>query len=536
MTLTVPRPPSVATSAPATSIVSALARFEAKRAATHPLSWIGVAGSLWLMWTWFGRVAPVLERDSIFVAGSLMPLAATTGLVTFYASLRDRSNSELSDALPVGENQRTLALAASTVGPLILALLLTAAGVTYLLTGSPIGSLDWLELAAGPAMVVLFGVGGVLLATLFPHPVAGPLALLIVGYLQALASPDASLFSGIPSTNIEWLAPWMPPATYVPVGELRDRPDLFHLVGLGAMTAVFVVGAIRGRRSLWARVVGIAVLVAGLALASNAIEPFVGSSFDWVAASEDQMCESRDGIDYCHYPGYEDWVDRWQQTISQVSATAPATLERVVQRPSFISWSPDVSLGDPSVAAVTRQSWDRPGVRPDKAFALAMKASGTAIGLPAAIQLRPYTEEEIAAATIGEPEPEVIEEAMRAEGVPFSCSAIDQARGAVSVWFAASALEGGEAALAKSLNTNRTWTWPGSVADWFDPPAFLGAQSGELALAMLALPVDDVRATIFDRWDEIRDPSTSLGDLAGWLDLPAPVATTPELGNNPACQ
>lgn len=536
MTVTISTARSSATKPSVRSAVVALARFEAKRAVVHPLIWIGVAGSLWLMWTWIGRVAPVLERDSIYVAGSLMPLAAAAGLATFYAALRDRSTPELSTTLPMRSNQRTIGLALGSGGPLILSLVFTFVGVVYLTTGSPIGNFDWWELAAGPAMVLLFGVAGVSLANLFPHPVAGPLALLIVGYLEALASPDANLFSGPPSRNIEWLAPWMPPPTYVPVGELAARPDVLHLIGAALITLILLVGSLRGHRTLWMRIAITSGLALVVVLTSSTIEPFVGSSFNWVAASENQPCESRDGVDYCHYPDYEDWVDRWNRTISAVDRRAPVTIGRVVQRPSYVSWSPDNALGDPFVAAVTRQSWDRPGVRPDHAFALALKAAGTALGLPSAIQSRPYTDEEIAAAAANEPEPEVIEESMRADGVPFSCSAIGQARGAVSAWLAASALDGGDAALANSLKRNRTWTWPGQVVDWFDPPAFLGSEGGEMALAMLDLPSSEVEAVVEERWEQLIDPATSIQDLAGWLHLPAPAVLGPDGVDIPGCQ
>lgn len=521
---------------PTRRVVFEIGRFEAIRAVRHPLTWLGILGSLWLMWTWLGRVAPVLERDSIYLAGSLMPLAAATGLVTFYASLRDRSIPELSASFPVARNQRTLGLALSTVGPLILSLGLTIAGMVYLAWGSPIGGFDWWELAAGPAMIMLLGVGGVALATLLPHPIVGPLALLVAAYLEILASPDTSFFSGIPTANFEWLAPWIPPSVSVPVEELAARLDLPHLVAVAAVIAILTIGSIRGRRWLSLRVVTVGALALGLFVASTTIiQPFSGSSFNWVAASEDQPCESRDGTDYCPYPGYEEWVDRWESVVTAVARVAPVTVDRVLQRPSFLMWG-DEAGGDSFGSALTRQSWDRPGLRPDHAFALALSVSGTAFGLPSSVQLRPYTEAEIEAATQNEPEPDIIEEAMRADGVVFYCSAIGQARAAASAWFAASALDGGQAALAKSLSTNGLWTWPARVVYWFDPPAFLGSDSGELALAMLDLPSDQVMAVIEANWDELAEPDTTLATLASWLRLPTPITTNPLPSDIPRCE
>lgn len=521
---------------PTRRIVYEIGRFEGLRAVRHPLTWLGILGSLWLMWTWIGRGAPVLERDSIYLAGSLMPLAAVTGLVTFYAALRDRSIPELSASFPVARNLRTMGLAVSTVGPLILSVGLTIAGIIYLALGSPIGRFDWWELAAGPAMIMIFGAAGVFLATLLPHPIVGPMAILVVAYLQVLASPDTSFFSGIPTANFEWLAPWMPPPTYVPVGELATRPDLPHLAAMAAVIAVMVIGSIKGRRWLSLRVVTIGAVALGLFVASTSeVEPFDGSSFDWIAASEDQPCESRDGVDYCHYQGYEGWVDRWENVITTVATIVPVTVDRVLQRPSFLMWG-DEAKADSFGSALTRQSWDRPGLRPDHAFAFALSVSGTAFGLPSSVQIRPYTEAEIEAATQNEPDPDIIEEDMRAAGVSFSCSAIGQARAAASTWLAASALDGGRAALARSLATNESWTWPGQVVYWFDPPAFLGSDSGALAMAMLDLPPGEVMAVIEDNWDELVDPDTTLATLATWLRLPTPITTVPLRPDIPRCR
>lgn len=521
---------------PTRRVVYEIGRFEAMRAARHPLIWLGILGSMWLMWTWVGRVAPVLERDSIYLAGSLMPLAAVTGLVTFYAALRDRSIPELSASFPVSRNQRTLGMALATVGPLIVSVGLIVAGIIYLALGSPIGRFDWWELAAGPAIITLFGVAGVFLATRLPHPIVAPMAILVVAYLEVLASPDTSFFSGIPTANFEWLAPWMPPPVYVPVGELATRPDLSHLAAMAAVIAIMVIGSIRGRRWLSLRVASAGAVALGLFVASTTVvEPFYGSSFDWIAASEDQPCESRDGADYCYYPGYEEWVDRWESVLTAVARVAPVTVDRVLQRPSFLMWG-DEADADSFGSALTRQSWDRPGVRPDHAYALALSVSGTALGLPSSVQIRPYTEAEIKAATRNEPEPDIIEEAMRADGVVFYCSAIGQARAAASAWLAASALDGGKVALANSVASNGSWRWPGQVVYPFDPPAYLGSDSGELAMAMLDLPTDQVMAVIEANWDELVDPDTTLATLAMWLRLPTPITTVPLQPDIPRCE
>lgn len=298
---------------------------------------------------------------------------------------------------------------------------------------------------------------------------------------------------------------------------------------MAAVISMLIIGLIRGRRGLSLRVVTLGALALGLFVASTTVvEPFYGSSFDWVAASEDQPCESRDGIDYCHYPGYEEWVERWEGVISAVARVAPVTVDRVLQRPSFFGWS-DEAGGDSFGSALTRPSWDRPGLRPDHAYGLALSVSGTAFGLPSSVQVRPYTEPEIAAAAENEPEPDIIEAAMRADGVAFYCSAIGQARAAATAWLAASALDGGQAALAKSLSTGR-------VLSWWDPPAFLGSESGELALDMLDLPTDQVRAVIEENWDELVDPDTTLATLATWLDLPTPITTVALLPEIPRCE
>ncbi|HLF44576.1 MAG TPA: hypothetical protein VJA46_13775 [Acidimicrobiia bacterium] len=513
---------------PATrAVIFSVARFETRRALRHPLILIGALGSLWLMWTLGGDVAPILERDSVFLAGAMLPLAAATLLVANYAILRQRGVLETLDAYPSKANHRILGVQLGVIGPVLVAVLLQTIGMVYLLLGGPIGTVNSWELAVGPLLVVVFGLGGVVLGRWLPHPIVAPVALVGLAGLQFMASPDAQIFSSVPTANVEWLAPWMMPSAFSPIEELAFRPSVLHFGYLAVLALVLGILAFhhRGRDRLAPLAVGglfgVAVVVVSFNLPS---EPTTG--FEWPEAAENQVCSTADGIEYCAFEFYADWIPRWQETVASVNDLAPVSIDTVMQRPPNHGWDDNSGIPASGFVVLTSLEWDRVGGLPTQGFRLAIDLAQSAVGLPSTPQIRSYTPEEIESIVEQNPGyPGDLRAPLEEEGpYPKACSAIGQARAVVAVWLAGAALAEGatslQATLTGLLPSATSLHWPDRA---HDPSVMIGRPDAELAAELLALPVAEVHSELLSRWPEVMDPATTSADLASWFGLSAPV-------------
>ena len=74
----------------ARSVAGQVGRFEARRFLRHPLPWIGVLAGFWMMWSAFGTTAPVWRRDSVYLAGAMLPLSALVFLWFNHLQIRER--------------------------------------------------------------------------------------------------------------------------------------------------------------------------------------------------------------------------------------------------------------------------------------------------------------------------------------------------------------------------------------------------------------------------------------------------------------
>lgn len=512
---------------PTRIVVFSLARFETRRALRHPLTWIGAVASLWLMWTLGGDVAPILDRDSVFLAGGMLPLATATLLVSNYAILRQRRLLETLDAYPSDANRRILGVQLGLIGPVLMAILLQTIGLVYLQVGGPIGTVNLWELAVGPLLIVVFGLGGVLLGRWLPHPIVAPVALVGLAALQFMASPDAQIFSSAPTANVEWLAPWMMPSAFSPIEELTFRPSVLHFGYLAVLALVLGILAleIRGRGRLAPLVVcglfAIAVVVVSFNLSS---EPT--ARFDWREAAANQVCSTADGIEYCAFEFYADWIPRWQETVASVNAVFPVTITKVMQRPPNIGWEDPVDLEAPGLV-LANTHWDRDGATPYHRLDLALMAAQSAVGLPTTTQTRSLTDKEID--SIVEQNPDSDPEELRVQFESFppspeSCSGFGQARTVVAVWMAASVLEDGPEALQNALtNYSTSESFRIGYQHFHNPSISIGRVDAELAQALLALSATGVRAGLESHWQEVIDPATTTAQLASWFGLPEPV-------------
>jgi len=468
-----------------------------------------------------------LQRDVIFLAGAMLPLAASTLLATNEATLRRRRTAETLTTVPRGESEPLWGIQSGVAGPVAVAIALQTIGMFYLLSGGPIGWIDWWELAVGLVMVGVFGLGGVLLGSHFRHSILASVALVGIAFAQLIASPDAQVFSPEPgpTASVEWLAPWMVPSNFESVEGLISRPSEIHLIYLlllgGLLASLSTRAPGRGKRLVKlssAGVFSVAVVAISINMAGELL-----TRFDWQAAAESQVCEIHNGVEYCAFNLYERWIQRWQQTVEAVDAIIPVALSRVVQRPSNTQIDEPGALEELGLIVSTTE-WDRGAALPSQEFNLALLAAHSSVGLPLTKQTGEWTEAEIEAMLEDNPDyPGDLRSQLESEpGSPRFCSAFGQARAVVAVWLAATALERGEAALASQLADappTRHIFWIPIDATNGTTPTLIEGVDAQLALQLLGLPATNVIDLLNDRWVEVIDPTTTSAELAGWFGL-----------------
>jgi hypothetical protein len=463
-----------------------------------------------------GDWAPILSRDSIWTAGSVLPLAACAFLIANYACLRERPPEvkEALDCLPSSKARRTGGLLMATYGPLGVAALVMSAVITFLLVGDPIGGLNWWELGAGLAMVALFSAAGVALARWLPHPAVAPLALVAYAFIQLIASPDVMISSSIGTLAFEWLAPFATPSGFAPADTLVGRPAELRLAYLLLLTIVIGLAAVTigsKVRTLWVGLSAFGVLLA-LTVVRLVSQPSPDSeTFDWVGHIAEQPCEREHNRTYCTFPLYREWVPRWEATLSEVGQLLPIQVDTVVQRPSNISVGDDVDFLTPGLL-LTDTEWDRAGSIPQEEFQLAIRSAMTAVGLPTHLSI-----DEIEA---------------------NSCDAIGQARSVVVLWASMVTVDGSSDLVGRSIERSGVGylllLTPSEHIFQFGA-AYLGSHDAAIALELLKLPAPDVTARLQARWDEVTDPATGSDELAGWFGVTTPTNEPEHRTDAPAC-
>lgn len=501
----------------ARSMTIELGRFEARRFLHSPLSWIGLAVGLWMMWTAFGTNAPVWRRDSVFLTWALLPLGALAFVWFNHSQIRERRLAEVLDSLPTSQAERHRGRQHGTMAPVGLSIALTALVLGYLALGNVIGSIPWWEVAAGPVMVAATGLAGAGLGRLLPHPIVAPIALASLGFLQVVASPSAVLAFGQPTLAVEWLAPWVPPPSFEPVVTWDRRMVVGH--------DLFLLGAIFGFLALpfWSRKkvrlpLLIGVLAGGVAIVAYSSAMARSSDVLWVEPLlAEQRCEDRLGVNYCAIDEFTEWIPRWQQTVEGVSAILPIEIDWVVQRSRFFfseeAWTERLD----GVVSYNEFEWDRPGAIPTKALALALNAAQSGVGLPTRPQARSFTEQEIASILSTNPARSDLEAELRSDRSLKACSSTGQARGVVALWAAAASLENGSEAIRGAISGNSDNFHPNATGHL--PGALIAVVDAELTLALLDLPRNDVLQVVEERWNQVLDPTTSTNELGSWFGI-----------------
>lgn len=240
-----------------------------------------------------------------------------------------------------------------------------------------------------------------------------------------------------------------------------------------------------------------------------------------------QICEESGGVRYCAYPEFAADVPEWRDRVDTVLTMLPTTAAddrgplEVIQRPAIIVGDTNCQPGafkgalPPSVAKrlSTSELWPADNdVHPPfgqetfpcsdrdvDGFFLAVQAGAWATGLPPA----PHGDNE-------------------------RCTASGQARAVIALW-------AGAAASTDGARTLRDVTDEGAIdgatlitfPDWDGPPMWgvdYAVADAEVALAMLELPVGEVRNALDRAWTHWTNPQTTTSMLVDEFGIAQPTA------------
>lgn len=510
---------------PAGHIVIAVARSELPRLLRRPLVVFSVGLAVALFWWRLRLDAPVLDRDSVRLVGWFLPVAAATLVAGHGMASRSRRGrvAELLDTLPTSPERRILGEALAVLGPVVLATVFLGAGMVFLATGDPVGDWHWWELATAPLMVLLAGVLGVTLGQWLPNRVTPYLAVVALGYLQLWAHPHVDWEI---SEHVGALTPFQQMNLELPY-LWQGRSPAAHVGWLVALTAVLLaVAALRWGRTRWVMatlVVGIGAAVltgtAAVAAVTEGPSPEIEAHLDAVRSFEHlaprptpegvYTCHLRETYEVCAVIGYAGWIPRWEATFQRIDRVAPSTIEQIRQSPRWHATTDDATV-------VPTIEWDRGDSAGSLEFELGLQ-----------IATRAMTSSETFPA--GDDEDWHV------------CSFAGEARAAVMLWLAAHDAPGVAEELERRVGQARSAVWYEVAEDGTQHivdssgDLWIGMESsrmslvvpdGELALAMLDLPLDEVRRTVRDDLQRWQEPAVSGADLAAALGLPPPEPVT----------
>lgn len=468
-----------------------LAQVEATAAAKHPLLLLAFAGSVALVgWQYWLSGATVWQRTSVMSGYFVLPIAVASFWLAVWISSRDARNETLEfiDSLPAKGWVRSVEALGAGLVPTGYAVLVLVIALAVGATGNPAGTAIWAEIVAAPIIVALAWLGGLLLGGVKRARILAPLVLLVVSFLELLASPDIELGASTSrGGNVHQLLPWVPPSAFDSPVSLMLRPSgqhfLFLLALLCVLLSLLLVRTTRNERlGRSARVVLVLFAVTTISLAI-AVSRSDGARVDWTSLTASQTCRELDGVLYCAYEGFEAWIDDWRETVLQVQDVMPIDIKRVVQRPENTTFAEDDVLAD---TPVTGFEWDNPWIGAQRnRLNLAVALGNSEIGLPS----------------------------HRRDGI---CSAISQGRSVFPLWLAGTAVEDGGEVIGSVINAS------GVVLAMNDRGLVGGAvvsrEAGEVALEILENHSTTAVDVFDDRLPELSDSKLSLAAVAAWFN------------------
>jgi len=561
------------------------ARREARWLARNPLVLAGFAISCWLIWLNNRiQVQPYFPQQPLFwwysdvsIPSCLLAAAGGVLLAAQLAAGRARRDGMelLYASYPATAATRAGAQLTSVVGPVLLGLVVTGAAVAWVDTQGALGAPRFWVLGAGLLLIVLAGTAGVALGSWVRHPMAGILAVLVLGLIEIDLVLSWANPVHLPG-GTAWLFPWSDPGSVLAMlpGVTVPYPPPVHLAELTGLIVLAVTAALwpvlPRRRAL----IGIAVVALGLTCWSGwqQAKPVSAQTLGALVRqatqpAQVQTCKRAGAVRYCYYPLFAPLVSRWAVAVNGVlSRVPPASADGLVVRQVNDEFALIAPLVSPTslTSILTVQSslsaklstwqeelWTDPRLMPgasvppvytDLTWGMAVPpgAPGGSIGA-AQLALAVSTAEWVTGLpTTGR---QVSYSDARGGGIDLlSCVPVGQARAAIALWLAAGVTPAARAAFGASLAGPAQSTDVGGkrIASYSESGSGPGvgltvtAQGAALAEEMLRLPARQVEAALQPRWRSWLQPQATLAQLAHALRLrlPAQPAVEAQPGSN----
>lgn len=510
-------------------VLRPLARAEMRQLVRHPAFLIGIAVTPLMLFASTSEEA-VWAGLSPAISLAFVPLAWTVIVAADLRVLRPRRTAvdELFSAAPAPQPVRTAGSLFMAVPAAAVAAAFTVGTVVFLLLSDPPGSVNVGDVAVGPLLVAGGAVVGVAVARFIPRPVFGFAAAFAVSFIQArFFELEAWPWYRTEADPFRFLAFHVEP-TSLRVDALEVRPSAWHLVYLVALIAMMACVALAHsgvpRRLSVALAIAVFVVVGtGWIQTRPPSSARVAEMISYLTTPrEHQSCTAAGPTTLCAFPESQDRVDDWVERVGAVRALLPGSLSErrldVIDRlPTVVGNSgcgpaPALESLPPRVVAAVGadDAWPADGAlhpgtnywpcssRGTNELFTAVQVGSWAVGLP--------------------PSP---------HGADVRCSAQGQARGVVALWL------GGAATPSSSTSYKEILvefpSGPITFAGWSEPPMFgavFHADDMRLARALLALPVEQVRAGVSAEWARLTNPATpssAVADMFGVSERGVPV-------------
>lgn len=466
---------------------------------------------------------PYLTALSVTVQYPLLLLAGGTFVAANMIAMRPHRHRtyEFESALSLPWWRRTAALAVATIAPALIGLLVAAAQLAVQASApGAAGVVRIGELLAVPAVTILAGLLGVLVAVASRNTAAGFIAVVVLAIVTfiGLATDSRARWLSLVAGQNPFTEPPMPAA-------LLDRPQWWHLVWLLGLSAV-VTGVVLWLSGLRNRTVvaatgllaAVSVFAATMQLSPPSAEANQRLAQAHSAPAAQQQCVVRGIVTYCAFPEFSSRVDAWSRIVEGQLAVVPRD-----QAPKslFVRQHLPIATGDQGAGLpLPLDQW---------------VADDAAAGTPDAI---PVSTRWAEGGTGSFDETDVIGfsgwvAAVLVTGRPLPADEAELcgSRGAVALWLAASATP----ETAKALSTlDAHQSGGGGVVSLSvlnsRAGLLVGAREATLARGLLAGDPATVRAAVASRWTELTAPDTDVAEAARLLGRPEPGAAAPDTG------
>lgn len=504
----------------------ALVLAEMRRLITHPAVLVAIAAilALWLIpyaVNPAGTSFPYLTELSVTVQYPLLLLAGGTFVAANMIAMRPHRHRthEFESALSMPWWRRTAALAAATTAPALAGLVVAGAQLAVR-AGAPgaAGVVQAGELLAVPAVTMLAGLLGILVAVASRNTAAGFISLVVlaIATFVGLATESRVRWLSLVAGQNPFSEPPMPAA-------LLDRPQWWHLVWLLALSAVVAavtlwLSGLRHRTVLVATALpaAVAVLAATMQLLPPSAEANQRLAQAQTAPSGQQQCVVRGKVTYCAFPEFRSRIDAWSRIVEGQLAVVPGN-----RPPLFVRQHLPIATGDEGFALpLPLNRWSA-----DDA------AAGTPDAIPVSTRWAEggadsFDETEVIGFSGSVAVVLVTGEPLGAEG-----NELCGGRGAVALWLAASATPETTKALA-TIDSHRSGGGGVVSLSALNSLAGLtvGGQEAALARTLLAADQATVRAAVSANWKELTAPGTDVARAAKLLGRSAPGPADPGIG------